>query len=245
MIRLTNPYKSDNTKQTPIEMLLARMKQSEQADKIANVKEEVDRQYQMFKLGNTQVMLNTLHDSKFTKVNQINSKTNPIVQINNRGLDLKIKDQALAIYNKTLKKKNNDCMNGSQTACNYINNIKRHNYEKKKIIDNIVKKLTTEHNKKANNFNQKIQSQTKPNPLTKKTTSDYLINPETNKIIKNPVVSKLEQQKKLKDKDEALKNSDAYKKSQEIKKIETKMYKPKKIIKLNPKNNNFAGITTI
>ena len=40
-----------------------------------------------------------------------------------------------------------------------------------------AKRLTEEHNKKAEEFNSKLKSQTKKNPLT--TTGDYLINPET------------------------------------------------------------------
>ena len=205
MERLGSPYQKN--KLTPIEMLLQRLKQSQLEQEKETVEEKVNRQYDMFVAGNREVMLRRLHNDKTSsQLNNISSKTQPIEEVNNKGL-MKIKtdkeflEEAEKEYNKNLKQRNKDCFNGAMSACAYVNN-------KKDTIDRIAKRLTEEHNKKAEDFNNKLKSQTKKNPLT--TTADYLINPETDRVIKNPVVSNLEIQQKLKDKRERLEKSDAF-----------------------------------
>ena len=90
MIRLSNPYQSD-TKQSPIEMLLARMKQSQQEEARADVKEKVDRQYEMLRAGNRETLLRRLHNDKITgELGNISSKTQPTAELDNQGL-MKIK----------------------------------------------------------------------------------------------------------------------------------------------------------
>ena len=85
MIRLGNPYKKD-TKQTPIEMLLARMKQSQAEEAQEDVKEKVDKQYQMLRAGNTAVMLRRLHNDKTSgELSNISSKTQLTTDFNRRG----------------------------------------------------------------------------------------------------------------------------------------------------------------
>ena len=110
-------------------------------------------------------------------------------------------------------------------ACG-ISPIQNPDMDKQKILE-LANKLTSEYNTKAKEFNDKLKSQAKPNPLTKPTTSDYLINPETGVIINNPVVQKLQDQEKAKEKRAELINSDAYKKAQEYKENREKMRQPK------------------
>jgi len=240
MERLTNTFQSK--KLTPIEMLLQRMKQSQTEQVKESVEEKVNRQYDMFVAGNRQVMLRRLHNDKISsQLSNINSKTQPPQHINNQGL-MKIKtdkefiDEAKKQYDKDLKEMNKNCFNGAMSACNYVSN-------KQETINNIAKRLTEEHNKKAQEFNQKLRSQTKKNPLT--TTPDYLINPETDRVIKNPVVSNLEIQKKLKDKMEAVKSSDAYKKGQYMKEHESKLFSSQPVIKLGYDVGDISGSTII
>ena len=165
---------------SPIELLLQRMKQSKIEDARLDIKDKIDKQYNMLRTGNREVMLRTLHNSKTSsELSNISSKTQPIQ------------------YNNPLTK------------------------------------------------TSKFKSATKKiNPLTIPTTSDYLINPETEKIYKNPIVVKLEKSEKMKDKIEAVKSSDAYKKGQEMKKIELKMFKPKKTIRMGY-DVGYAGKSTI
>ena len=60
-------------------------------------------------------------------------------------------------------------------------------------------------------------------PYPQKITSDYKIDAEKNKIIKNPIVSKLEQDLKKKEKIDARTSSTAYKLGQQMKEREKKM----------------------
>ena len=122
------------------------------------------------------------------------------------------------------------------SACAYVNN-------KKDTIDRIAKRLTEEHNKKAEEFNNKLKSQTKKNQLT--TTADYLIDPETDRVIKNPVVSNLEIQQKLKDKRERLEKSDAFILGKQDKERFEKDYKPQNTIRMGYDTPVFAGSSTI
>jgi hypothetical protein len=240
MERLISPYQKKNL--SPIEILLQRLKQTETEQAKESVKEQVDRQYEMLRAGNREVMLRRLHNDKTSsQLNNISSKTQPIEEVNNKGL-MKIKtdkeflEEAEKEYNKNLKQRNKDCFNGAMSACAYVNN-------KKDTIDRIAKRLTEEHNKKAEDFNNKLKSQTKKNPLT--TTADYLINPETDRVIKNPVVSNLEIQQKLKDKRERLEQSGAFKLGQQDKERFEKDYKPQKTITMGYDLGVLPGSSTI
>ena len=243
MERLTSPYQK--SKLTPVEMLLQRLKQSQIEQEKETVQEKLDLQYNMFVADNRKFMMNRLHNNKITnKLSSISSKIQPVEHVS-KGNVIKVKTdnefrhEAEIEYNNHIKQKNKDCFNGDKNACNYVNNF---NLNKKDIIDKISKRLTNEHNKKASEFNNKIKSQTKKNPLT---TGDFIINPETNRIIKNPIVTKLEQQQKLKDLTEMRKESVAYKKGQEMKKIEAKMFKPQKVIKIGFNTADVPGTFTI
>ena len=216
MERLGNPYKKD-TKQSPIEMLLARMKQSQEEDRQETVKEQVDKQYQMLRAGNRAEMLRRLHNDKTTgELTNISSKTQPTADLTNQGL-MKIKtksqfqEEAEKKYNKDLAQRTIDCNRGAMTACAYVS-------KKKDTIDSIANQLADEHNKKATEFNNKLKSQQKKNPLT--ISSDLLIDPETGRIINNPVVINLQNQEKLKELIQQKNQSDAYKKGQEMKERE-------------------------
>ena len=216
MLRLGNPYKTD-TKQTPIEMLLARMKQSQTEEAQEDVKEKVDKQYQMLRAGNTAVMLRRLHNDKTTgELSNISSKIQPSTELNNQGL-MKIKtksqfqEEAEKQYNKDLAQRNIDCNMGALTACSYVS-------KKKATIDSLANDLAIQHNKKATDFNNKLKLQQKKNPLT--TSSDVIIDPETGRIINNPVVINLANQEKLKELIQQKNQSDAYKKGQEMKERE-------------------------
>ena len=240
MERLSSRFQTK--KLTPIEMLLQRLKQTQIDQEKETVKEQVDKQYDMLRAGNREVMLRRLHNDKTSsQLNNISSKTQPIEEVNNQGL-MKIKsdkeflEEAEKEYNKNLKQRNKDCFNGAMSACAYVNN-------KKDTIDRIAKRLTEEHNKKAEQFNNKLKSQTKKNPLT--TTADYLINPETDRVIKNPVVSNLEIQQKLKDKRERLEKSDAFILGKQDKEIFEKDYKPQKTIKMGYDLGVLPGSSTI
>jgi hypothetical protein len=216
MIRLGNPYKKD-TKQTPIEMLLARMKQSQTEEAQEDVKEKVDKQYQMLRAGNTAVMLRRLHNDKTSgELSNISSKTQPIGDLTNEGL-MKIKtksqfqEEAEKQYNKDLAQRSIDCDRGAMTACAYVS-------KKKLTIDSIANDLAIQHNKKATDFNNKLKLQQKKNPLT--TSSDVIVDPETGRIVNNPVVINLQNQEKLKKLIEQRTSSDAYKKGQDMKERE-------------------------
>ncbi len=216
MERLSNPYKKD-TKQSPIEMLLARLKQQQMEGQQETVKEQVDKQYQMLRAGNRAEMLRRLHNDKTTgELTNISSKTQPTTDLTNEGL-MKIKtksqfqEEAEKKYNKDLAQRTIDCNRGAMTACAYVS-------KKKDTIDSIANQLADEHNKKATEFNNKLKSQQKKNPLT--TSSDLLIDPETGRIINNPVVINLQNQEKLKELIQQKNQSDAYKKGQEMKERE-------------------------
>jgi len=93
MERLSNPYKKD-TKQSPIEMLLARLKQQQMEGQQETVKEQVDKQYQMLRAGNRAEMLRRLHNDKTTgELTNISSKTQPTTDLTNEGL-MKIKTKS-------------------------------------------------------------------------------------------------------------------------------------------------------
>ena len=216
MIRLSSPYKSD-TKQSPIEMLLARMKQSQQEEAIEDVKEKVDKQYEMLRAGNRAVMLRRLHNDKTTgELSNINSKIQPITEVDNQGL-MKIKskkdfqEEAEKKYNKDLAQRTIDCNRGALTACSYVS-------KKQATIDSIANDLSIQHNKKATEFNDKLKLQTKKNPLT--TSSDLIIDPETGRIINNPVVINLQNQEKLKELINQRTSSDANKLGEQMKERE-------------------------
>ena len=216
MIRLSSPYKSD-TKQSPIEMLLARMKQSQQEGAIEDVKEKVDKQYEMLRAGNRAVMLRRLHNDKTTgELSNINSKIQPITEVDNQGL-MKIKskkdfqEEAEKNYNKDLAQRTIDCNRGALTACSYVS-------KKQATIDSIANDLSIQHNKKATEFNDKLKLQTKKNPLT--TSSDLIIDPETGRIINNPVVINLQNQEKLKELINQRTSSDANKLGEQMKERE-------------------------
>lgn len=240
MERLSNPYQKSRL--TPIEMLLQRLKQSQIQQEQETTQEKIDRQYNMLRAGNRETMLRRLHNDKTSsQLSNISSKTQPLEEVNNQGL-MKIKtdkeflEEAEKEYNKNLKQRNKDCFNGAMSACSYVNN-------KKDTIDRIAKRLTEEHNKKAEEFNSKLKSQTKKNPLT--TTGDYLINPETDRVIKNPVVSNLEIQQKLKDKRERLEQSGAFKLGQQDKERFNREFKPQKTIKMGYDLGVLPGSSTI
>jgi len=243
MERLGNPYKTNtNKKLTPIELLLQRMKQSKIEDERSDVKDKVDRQYDMLKAGNREVMLRRLHNDKTTgQLSNISSKTQPTEDLNNQGL-MKIKtskdfkEEAEKKYNKDLAQRNSDCFRGALTACAYVN-------KKHETIDTISTELMEEHNKKAQDFNNKLKSQTKKNPLT--TSSDLIIDPETGRIINNPVVVNVLHQEKLKELMERKTSSDAYKKGKEMKDREVKMFNPDTSIKMGYDVPDVAGSSTI
>ena len=217
MIRLSSPYKSDTNKQTPIEMLLARMKQSQQEEARADVKEKVDKQYEMLRAGNREVMLRRLHNDKTTsQLSNISSKTQSTGDLDNQGL-MKIKtkkdfqEEAKKKYDKDLAQRTIDCNRGAMTACGYVS-------KKKLTIDSIANDLSIEYNKKATDFNTKLKSQAKKNPLT--TSSDLIIDPETGRIVNNPVLINLANQEKLKELMNQKTSSDAYKLGEQMKERE-------------------------
>ena len=216
MERLSNPYKKD-TNQSPIEMLLARLKQSQDEERQETVKEQIDKQYQMLRAGNRAVMLRRLHNDKTTgELSNVSSKTQPIGDLTNEGL-MKIKtksqfqEEAEKQYNKDLAQRTIDCNRGALTACGYVSN-------KKETIDSIANDLAIKYNKKAKDFNDKLKLQQKKNPLT--TSSDIIVNPETGRIVNNPVVINLQNQEKLKEFLEQQQTSDAFKLGQEMKERE-------------------------
>ena len=59
MLRLTSPYNKTNTttKQTPIEMLLARINQQDKQEKQLADSEAVNRNYEMLRAGNRESMI--------------------------------------------------------------------------------------------------------------------------------------------------------------------------------------------
>ena len=216
MERLSNPYKMD-TKQSPIQMLLNRLKQQQLEGQQETVKEQVDKQYQMLRSGSRETMLRRLHNDKTTgDLSNISSKTQPIAEVDNQGL-MKIKtkndyqEEAEKQYNKDLAQRTIDCDRGAMTACAYVS-------KKKITIDSIANDLAIQHNKKATEFNDKLKAQAKKNPLT--TSSDLIIDPETGMIVNNPVVINLKNQEKLKELIEQQKGTDAYKIGQQMKERE-------------------------
>ena len=162
----------------------------------------------MMRAGNREGMLRRLHNDKTTrKLSNISSKTQSTGDLDNQGL-MKIKtkkdfqEEAKKKYNKDLAQRTIDCNRGAMTACAYVS-------KKKITIDSIANDLSIEYNKKATDFNTKLKSQVKKNPLT--TSSDLIIDPETGRIVNNPVVINLQNQEKLKELMNQRTSSDAYK----------------------------------
>lgn len=231
MERLANPYHKD--KQTPIQMLLNRLKQQQIDSEQETVKEQVDKQYVMLRQGSRDVMNRRLHNDKVSgdTTNTTIDKSKPTSQPPQKQDFMKLKTQqdfmseATKQYQKKKQDLKRDCFRGSMIACSQSqdNNPEMDKAETLKIAS----KLASDYNTKANDFNNKLKSQTKPNPLIKPTTSDYLVNPDTGVVVKNPVVQQLEKQQKEKDRQSELINSDAYKLAQEYKENREKSMKPK------------------
>ena len=220
MIRLSNPYNKSNTisKQSPIEMLLARLKQEDIQQKQQADSEAVNRNYEMLRAGNRESMLRILNNDKFS--GDIHTNINGKTLISNQPTKqdfMRIKnkndfnDEATEQYNKDLKQRKVDCDRGALTACSYVS-------KRKATIDSIANDLAIQHNKKAKDFNDKLKLQAQKNPLT--TTSDVIIDSETGRIINNPVVINLQNQEKLKELMEQRTSSDAIKKGKEMKERE-------------------------
>jgi len=231
MLKLGNPYHKD--KQTPIQMLLNRLKQQQVSSEQETVKEQVDKQYIMLRQGSRDTMERRLHSNKTSgeTTNNTIDKTKPTSQPPKKGDFMKLKsqkdflEQATNKFQKDKQDSRTRCQMGDIMECNK-SRIENPDMDKQAIFE-LANKLTSEYNTKANDFNNKLKSQAKPNPLVKPTTSDYLINPDTGVIVKNPIVQKLQEQEKAKEKNTELVNSDAYKLSQEYKENREKMRQPK------------------
>ena len=79
---LSNPHQ---TKQSPIEMLLARMKQEQTQEKQEDVKEKIDKQYEMFRQSNREILDRRLHNNKVSgDLSNVSGKTQPVSQIENQ-----------------------------------------------------------------------------------------------------------------------------------------------------------------
>ena len=227
MERLANPYSKD--KQTPIQMLLNRLKQQQVSSEQETVKEQVDKQYIMLRQGSRDTMERRLHSNKTSSetTNNTIDKTQPVSQPTKKQDFMKLKsqkdfmDEATDQYNKDKHNSRIKCQMGDIIACGR-SPVENPDMDKQQILE-IANKLTSEYNTKANDFNKNLKSQAKSNPLLKPTTSDYLINPDTGVIVKNPIVQKLQEQEKLKEKNTELVNSDAYKLSQQYKENREKM----------------------
>ena len=231
MERLANPYSKD--KQTPIQMLLNRLKQQQVSSEQETVKEQVDKQYIMLRQGSRDTMERRLHSNKTSSetTNNTIDKTQPVSQPTKKQDFMKLKsqkdfmDEATDQFNKDKHNSRIKCQMGDIIACGR-SPVENPDMDKQQILE-IANKLTSEYNTKANDFNKNLKSQAKSNPLLKPTTSDYLINPDTGVIVKNPIVQKLQEQEKLKEKNTELVNSDAYKLAQEYKENREKMRQPK------------------
>ena len=233
MLRLTSPYNKTNTttKQTPIEMLLARINQQDKQEKQLADSEAVNRNYEMLRAGNRESMLRILNNDKISSETHsaITGKTTQPVIPKQKMMGLKSQkdfiDEATKQFYKEKQNIRIRCQQGDIMACGH-SPIENPDMDKQEIFK-LANKLTSEYNTKAKDFNDKLKSQSKPNPLTKPTTSDYLINPNTGVIINNPIVQKLQEQEKAKERQNELINSDAYKLSQEYKENKEKMRQPK------------------
>jgi len=231
MLKLGNPYHKD--KQTPIQMLLNRLKQQQVSSEQETVKEQVDKQYIMLRQGSRDTMERRLHSNKTSgeTTNNTIDKTKPTSQPPKKGDFMKLKsqkdflEQATNKFQKDKQDSRTRCQMGDIMECNK-SRIENPDMDKQAIFE-LANKLTSEYNTKAKDFNDKLKSQSKPNPLVKPTTSDYLINPDTGVIVKNPIVQKIQQQEKEKEKQSELINSDAYKLAQEYKENREKMRQPK------------------
>lgn len=231
MERLGNSY--NKNKQTPIQMLLNRLKQQQVSSEQETVKEQIDKQYIMLRQGSRDTMERRLHSNKTSgeTTNNTIDKTKPTSQPPKKGDFMKLKsqkdflEQATNKFQKDKQDSRIKCEMGDIMQCNK-SRIENPDMDKQAIFE-LANKLTSEYNTKANDFNNKLKSQAKPNPLVKPTTSDYLINPDTGVIVKNPIVQKLQEQEKAKEKNTELVNSDAYKLSQEYKENREKMRQPK------------------
>jgi len=233
MLRLTSPYNKTNTttKQTPIEMLLARINQQDKQEKQLADSEAVNRNYEMLRAGNRESMLRILNNDKISSESHspMTGKTTQPVIPKQKMMELKSQKDFLKQATKQFEKNKRDskqkCQQGDMIACRK-SSIENPDMDKQSIFE-LANKLTSEYNTKAKDFNDKLKSQSKANPLTKPTTSDYLINPNTGVIINNPIVQKLQEQEKAKEKQSELINSDAYKLAQEYKENKEKRRQPK------------------
>tara|TARA_R110002020_G_scaffold187652_2_gene386133 strand:- start:736 stop:1692 length:957 start_codon:yes stop_codon:yes gene_type:complete len=231
MQRLGNPYNKD--KQTPIQMLLNRLKQQQVSSEQSTVKEEVDRQYIMLRQGSRDAMERRLHSNKTSgeTTNNTIDKSKPVSQPSKKQDFMKLKSQkdflkqATDQFNKDKHNSRIRCQMGDIMECGR-SPVENPDMDKQEILE-IANKLTSEYNTKAKDFNETLKSQAKSNPLVKPTTSDYLINPDTGVIVKNPIVQKIQEQEKAKEKNTELVNSDAYKLAQEYKENRAKMRQPK------------------
>ena len=93
MERLANPYRKD--KQTPIQMLLNRLKQQQVSSEQETVKEQVDKQYIMLRQGSRDTMERRLHSNKTSgeTTNNTIDKTKPTSQPPKKGDFMKLKSQ--------------------------------------------------------------------------------------------------------------------------------------------------------
>jgi hypothetical protein len=230
----------------PIDLLLRQLQQQSIRNKQSQIEEQIDKQYEMLREGRREEMIKR---TKMSEIKTDDTKSNIIEDLKKKTTDKKsplvkpitkpitkpiikkekidFKKQAEIEYNKNLQQQRIYCFNGAMTACDYVS-------KKNETINNISKKLEEQYNKKNSKTIDK-----------KPTTSDFLIDPETERIVKNPIVSRLEQQEKLKGKEEVIKASDAYKLGQEMKQRESKMYHPEPTIKIGYDVPDVKGTTTI
>lgn len=121
---LSNPHQ---TKQTPIEMLLARMKQEQTQEKQEEVKDKIDKQYQMFRQDNREVMLRRLHNNKTAgDLGNVSSKTQPVSQIENQVVTNPIGPVVVSSDKQTVLKKYGQFML-KQEKINELEKLKKSN----------------------------------------------------------------------------------------------------------------------
>jgi len=100
---LSNPHQ---TKQSPIEMLLARMKQEQTQEKQEEVKSKIDKQYEMFRQGNREILDRRLHNNKVSgDLSNVSGKTQPVSQIENQVVTNPIGPVEVSSDKKTTLKK--------------------------------------------------------------------------------------------------------------------------------------------
>jgi hypothetical protein len=120
---LSNPHQ---TKQTPIEMLLARMKQEQTQEKQEEVKEKIDKQYEMFRQSNRELMLKRLHNNKVSSdLSNVSGKTQPVSQIENQVVTNPISPDVSSDKQTGLKKYGQFML--KQEKINQLEKLKRTN----------------------------------------------------------------------------------------------------------------------